>query len=171
MFDNCIENSFIPKVIVLCGNFTSRSISQGTGRDAQRYQGTPNLYPGIESYHDLSLTDNFDSLAELIAAYPLIIRKTHFVFVPGPLDSTINATLPRRPLSSLYVSRLKAKLPKAHFATNPCRVKFFGQEIVVFREDTMARMLRNAVGVKTQARSDDLKRFVRPRSCGLQVPF
>lgn len=39
MFDNCIENSFIPKVIVMCGNFTSKSIMQGGGRDIQRYQG------------------------------------------------------------------------------------------------------------------------------------
>jgi len=39
MFDNCIENSFIPKLIVLCGNFTSTSISHGNGRDVQRYQG------------------------------------------------------------------------------------------------------------------------------------
>lgn len=39
MFDNCIENDFIPKLIVLCGNFTSRSISQGNARDVQRYQG------------------------------------------------------------------------------------------------------------------------------------
>jgi DNA polymerase epsilon subunit 2 len=39
MFDNCIENSFIPKVIVMCGNFTSRSIVQGSGQDIQRYHG------------------------------------------------------------------------------------------------------------------------------------
>lgn len=39
LFDNCIENDFIPKVIVLCGNFSSKSISQGSGRDIQRYQG------------------------------------------------------------------------------------------------------------------------------------
>jgi DNA polymerase epsilon subunit 2 len=47
-----------------------------------------------------------------------------------------------------------------HFATNPCRIKFFAQEIVVFREDVMARMLRNVIGVKTEAKSEDLKRFV-----------
>ncbi|KAG6336845.1 hypothetical protein ID866_2241 [Astraeus odoratus] len=38
MFDNCMENNFIPKAIVMCGNFTSRSITQGSGRDIQRYQ-------------------------------------------------------------------------------------------------------------------------------------
>jgi DNA polymerase epsilon subunit 2 len=104
--------------------------------------------------------ENFDALADLIAAYPLISRSTHFLFVPGPLDITINTTLPRSPLLSSLVGRLKTKVPKAHFGTNPCRIKFFDQEIVIFREDLMARMLRNVVGVKPDVKSEDLKRFV-----------
>jgi DNA polymerase epsilon subunit 2 len=105
--------------------------------------------------------ENFEALADLIASYPVITRGTHFIFVPGPLDKTINSTLPRRPLLSSLVSRLKGKIPHVHFGTNPCRIKFFSQEIVVFRENTMSRMLRNIVGVKPDARTDDLKRYVR----------
>lgn len=108
----------------------------------------------------MRLSDNFDELADLIASYPLITRKTHFIFVPGPLDITVNSTLPRRPLLAALVARLGAKVHKIHFATNPCRIKFFNQEIVVFREDLMAKMLRNVVGVKPDVRSEDLKRFV-----------
>lgn len=105
-------------------------------------------------------TENFDALADLISSYPAIARYTHFVFVPGPLDITANAVLPRRPLLSTFVSRLKSRVPKVHFATNPCRIKFFDQEIVIFREDLMARMLRNLVGVKPDVRNDELKRYV-----------
>ncbi|OCH92936.1 hypothetical protein OBBRIDRAFT_802282 [Obba rivulosa] len=65
MFNHCIDNNFIPKVIILCGNFSRRGISQGNSRE----------------------------------------------------------------------------------------------EIVIFREDLMAKMLRNLVGVKPDVRSDDLKRF------------
>lgn len=100
----------------------------------------------------------------MIAAYPTITRSTHFVFVPGPLDITVNSTLPRRPLLTTLTGKLKTKVPKAHFASNPCRMKFFDQEIVVFREDLMARMLRNVVGVKPEVQSDDLKRFVSYRT-------
>ena len=32
--------------------------------------------------------------------------------------------------------------------------------MVIFREDLMARMLRNLVGVKPNVREDDLKRYV-----------
>lgn len=82
------------------------------------------------------------------------------MFVPGPLDLTQNVALPRRPLLSSMVARLKARVPKVHFATNPCRIKFFQQEIVIFRENIMARMLRNLVGVKPDVQNDDLKRYV-----------
>ncbi|KAF9226558.1 DNA polymerase epsilon, subunit B [Gyrodon lividus] len=142
MFDNCIENSFIPKVIVMCGNFTSRSITQGNGQDVQRYQ------------------ENFDALADLIASYPQITRTTHFVLVPGPLDLTSNVTLPRKSILSSFTSQLRAKVPKVHFASNPCRLKFFAQEIVIFREDTMARMLRNTVEVKPNVAGEDLRRYL-----------
>jgi hypothetical protein len=105
-------------------------------------------------------TENFDGLADLIAAYPSITRNTHFVLVPGPLDITANGILPRQHLLSFLVNRLRTKVPKIHFASNPCRIKFFDQEIVVFREETMTRMLRNAVGVKPDVNSEDLKRYV-----------
>ena len=47
-----------------------------------------------------------------------------------------------------------------HATTNPCRIKFCAQEIVIFREDTMARMLRNTVRVKQEAEGEDLRRYV-----------
>ena len=106
------------------------------------------------------LSEGFDSLADLIASYTLITRRTHFVFVPGPLDLAVNSLLPRKPLLSSFTSRLRSKIPKLHLASNPCRLKFFGQEIVVFRDDIMSRMLRNLVGVKPDARNEDLKRYV-----------
>jgi DNA polymerase epsilon subunit 2 len=165
-FDNCVENDFIPKIIVMCGNFTSRSITHGHARDVLRYQGG-SLRLDIDSAQPTSCAENFDALADLITAYPLIMRSTHFVFIPGPLDITVNSTLPRKPLLSTLIGKLKTRIPKVHFGTNPCRVKFFNQEIVIFREDLMSRMLRNAVGVKPDVKSDDLRRFVRSFS----IPF
>jgi hypothetical protein len=80
--------------------------------------------------------------------------------VPGPSDLTVNAVLPRKPLLASLTARLRSKIPKVHLASNPCRLKFFGQEIVVSRDDLMSRMLRNLVGVKPDARNEDLKRYV-----------
>lgn len=112
--------------------------------------------------HTELITENFDRLADLISSYPAIARSTHFVFVPGPLDVTANSILPLRPILSSFTTKLRTKLSKPHFMSNPCRIKCFGQEIIVYRDDIMARMLRNLVGVKPDVQTDDLKRFVRP---------
>ena len=42
LFENCEDNNFIPKVIVLCGNFSSRGLAQGNAREIRGYQGEPN---------------------------------------------------------------------------------------------------------------------------------
>lgn len=112
--------------------------------------------------HEVAQTnpDGFDALADLVAQYPLIMRYTHFLLVPGPLDLTLNSILPRKPIMSSFTTKLKNKIPKIHFATNPCRIKFFDQEIVIFREDIMSKMLRNMVGAKPDVSSTDLKRYV-----------
>lgn len=161
LFQNCIENNWLPKVFILCGNFSSRGVAGGIGKGIVKYQGAPTFSTAyFQTYHPVFPLDDFDALADLIASYPIITRTCHFVFVPGPQDLCSSAILPRRPILPSFTGRLKAKVPKVHFATNPCRIKFFGQEIVVFREDMMARMLRNLVGVKPDARSEDLKRYV-----------
>ncbi|EKM59210.1 uncharacterized protein PHACADRAFT_181204 [Phanerochaete carnosa HHB-10118-sp] len=142
LFDNCVENQFIPRLIVLCGNFSQRGVAQGNSREIRRYQ------------------DGFDSLAELIASYPVFTRQTHFILVPGPRDITVNSILPRKPIISSFTGKLKSKVPKLHLGSNPCRIKLCDQELVIFREDLMARMLRNLVGVKPDVREDDLKRYL-----------
>lgn len=40
IFDRCVESGAIPRVCVLCGNFTSKGIPQGNAREIQAYQGT-----------------------------------------------------------------------------------------------------------------------------------
>lgn len=74
----------------------------------------------------------------------------HFIFVPGPSDpyDVSNLLLPRRALPNSLIKDIKSKLPKVTFASNPCRILYKSQEIVVFREDLMSRMLRNIVSLK-----------------------
>ncbi|KAG9015440.1 DNA-directed DNA polymerase epsilon, subunit B [Tulasnella sp. JGI-2019a] len=142
ILDGYVENNFVPRLFIFCGNFTSKDVGQGSGLDLIRYQ------------------ENFDQLADLLTSYPRIVSESHFLFIPGPLDPWGSSTLPRPPIPTSFTSRLASKLPKAHFGSNPCRIKFCGQEIVVFRHDLMAKMLRNLVGVKPEVDSGDLKRYL-----------
>lgn len=149
-----------------CSYFAAISLHKGSRRGQVKKCMTIKVRSTCTVSHSVFqtktfLVEGFDRLADLIASYPQLLRQAHFVFVPGPLDLTANSVLPRRPLLSSVTSKLRAKLGnKAHFMSNPCRIKFCGQELVIFREDTMARMLRHLVGVKPDVEKDDLQRFV-----------
>ena len=78
----------------------------------------------------------------------------------------MNGIFPKRPIMQSFTSYLN-QVQKIHFATNPSRIKFYDQEIVIFRENTMARMLRHLIGIKQgpdmsgdDLSGDDLKRYV-----------
>lgn len=52
-------------------------------------------------------------------------------------------------------------MPLISFGSNPCRVRYYSQEIVIFREDMMGRMMRNAVRMgDTTAQGADLRKAV-----------
>jgi len=108
--------------------------------------------------------DGFNALTDLLVSLPLL-HSSHFVFVPGPLDPWSSTTLPRPALPATFSARLTQRIPKARFVSNPCRLRYFGQELVVCREDLMGRMVRNLVGVK-QDEGVDMKRYV-----GIVVPM
>ena len=52
---------------------------------------------------------------------------TRFVFVPGPGDPGPGNVLPRPPLPAALTGALRAALPSAEFASNPCRLRHYMQ--------------------------------------------
>ncbi|GAA5887987.1 hypothetical protein JCM16303_005226 [Sporobolomyces ruberrimus] len=125
VYDGMAEKE-IPRLFVMCGNFRSR----------------PWLADGenIREYTDL-----FSQLANLLAAFPSLLEHSQFLLVPGPTDPWSSSVLPRSPLPESMLKTLIAKIPALALGTNPCRVRWFSQEIVIFRDDLMARVMRNAV--------------------------
>jgi DNA polymerase epsilon subunit 2 len=101
----------------------------------------------------------FNALTDLLLSFPLLLS-SHFVFVPGPLDPWSSQTLPRPALPTTFTSRLTSRIPKARFVSNPCRITYFGLEVVVCREDIMSKMVRNLVTVKDEGKGADMKRYV-----------
>ena len=67
--------------------------------------------------------------------------------MPGPKDvgGGIGNILPRRPLPKSCTTRLLSRVSNAHFGTNPCRLRYCSQEIVLFREDIVNKMRRNCI--------------------------
>ncbi|MCO5559245.1 hypothetical protein L7F22_012840 [Adiantum nelumboides] len=152
MLQGYLDADFIPFAFVLCGSFLENS-KTGKGDVISRYQ------------------DAFSNLGDVLSAFPSIIAASHFVFVPSPSDPFSSPTLPRSALSSAISSKLFGRLNRPslasvkvedhiHFTSNPARLRYFGQDIVVFREDLMGKMLRNTIRLKEEAREVDLKKYL-----------
>ncbi|TRY54201.1 hypothetical protein DNTS_030465, partial [Danionella cerebrum] len=124
-----------PTCFILCGNFSSAPY--GTNRIR-------------------TLKDSFRALADLICEFPSIHNSSRFVFVPGPEDPGPSSVLPRPPLAQNITEEFTQKVPFSIFSTNPCRLQYCSQEMLVFREDLISKMCRNCVRL--------------PSSSSLEVP-
>ena len=126
IFKGYSQSGTIPKLFVFLGNFTSRPFGQGKDDVAQ--------------YKRL-----FDDLGDLIHGYEEFATGSRFVFVPGPTDPGAGNILPRHPLPSYFVKGIKEKVKTVRFATNPCRIRYYTQEIVVSRQNILNKMRRHCV--------------------------
>ncbi|KAF9134753.1 DNA-directed DNA polymerase epsilon, subunit B [Mortierella sp. 14UC] len=120
------SNSTLPLAFVMCGSFKSQ----------------PFLFNGLESGQ---YRDGFNTLAELIAEFPTMATFSYFIFVPGPNDPWGASILPRPKIPDFYTAKIRSLVKRSIFASNPCRIKYCDQEIVIFREDILNRLLRNCI--------------------------
>ncbi|KAI1237435.1 DNA polymerase epsilon subunit 2, partial [Lamprotornis superbus] len=92
-----------------------------------------------------SLKGSLKALADIICEYPSIHKSSRFVFVPGPEDPGPGSILPRPPLAENITQEFRQLVPFSVFTTNPCRIQYCTQEIIIFREDLINKMCRNCV--------------------------
>lgn len=91
------------------------------------------------------MRDGFKTLSDVMLSFPELVETTNFVFVPSVTDPGLANILPRPGLPNVVVSPVLSRVPNCHFASNPCRLQFGTQEIVVFREDVIEKMSRNCI--------------------------
>ncbi|XP_060475752.2 DNA polymerase epsilon subunit 2 isoform X4 [Panthera onca] len=113
-----------PTCFILCGNFSSAPYGKNQVQ---------------------ALKDSLKTLADIICEYPNIHQSSRFVFVPGPEDPGFGSILPRPPLAESITDEFRQRVPFSIFTTNPCRIQYCTQEIIVFREDLVNKMCRNCV--------------------------
>uniref|UniRef100_A0A915PY53 DNA polymerase II subunit 2 n=1 Tax=Setaria digitata TaxID=48799 RepID=A0A915PY53_9BILA len=108
---------------VICGNFCSQ-----VGE--------------ADAYH--RIYDGFRRLAAVLQKDIFTGRNVHFIFIPGPDDPSLNSILPRSPLPFALFELMK-DVPNCSFASNPCRIQYTNQEIVIMRQDLIEKMCRNSI--------------------------
>jgi len=107
----------------------------------------------------LLLADGFNHLADLIAEFPPL-RESKFIFIPGPTDPWSADVVPREGIPETFTQRLRQKVPGAIFATNPCRIKYFTQELVVYREDLLNKLRRKCILPPDEEQEPDATRHL-----------
>nr|XP_061798267.1 DNA polymerase epsilon subunit 2-like [Nerophis lumbriciformis] len=128
-----------PTCFIFCGNFSSVPYGKSQIK---------------------SLKESLKLLADSICAHPNIHNNSRFVFVPGPEDPGPGTILPRPPLADHITEEFRQRVPFSVFTTNPCRIQYCSQELMIIREDLVNKMCRNCVGLPN-ANLDIPNHFVR----------
>ncbi|KAK9277998.1 hypothetical protein L1049_027555 [Liquidambar formosana] len=132
----------VPSLFVFMGNFCS--------------------HPCNLSFHSFSsLRLHFGKLGQIIGAHTRLKEHSRFLFIPGPDDAGPSTVLPRCALPKYLTEELQKHIPNAIFLSNPCRIKFYTQEIVFFRQDLLYRMRRSCLmAPSTEETSDPFEHLV-----------
>lgn len=127
IFDGYSDSgSMVPLAFIFMGNFSSKAFTYSASQSAE-------------------YKDCFSALADLIAEYDNLATHSNFVFVPGNKDPWGGNTLPQRAIPPSFVARMKQKVRNVTFTTNPCRIRYCTQDIVVYREDLLNKLWRNTL--------------------------
>ncbi|KAL8457157.1 hypothetical protein ACS0TY_034318 [Phlomoides rotata] len=136
------NENVVPSLFVFMGNFCSQPCNISF-----------NSYSSIRS--------QFGKLGKMIAAHQRLKEHSRFLFIPGPDDIGPSNVLPRCSLPKYITEELQNHIPNAVFLSNPCRIKYYTQEIVIFRQDLLYRMRRSCLmPPSTEETSDPFEHLV-----------
>ncbi|KAL1461562.1 hypothetical protein WDU94_013447 [Cyamophila willieti] len=110
------------------------------------------------SKHSHVLKEKLATLGMMIADHPYL-SETHFVIVPAQNDSPHVNVLPRPSLPKFITGEFQSFVPHSTMATNPCRIQYCSQEILVVREELLSKMCRNCIHFPEEG--DIAKHFIR----------
>lgn len=127
IFRGYLEDGVSPKVLVLMGNFLS--------------------HPFGQKVDDVTtLADRFTELGKMIKTeFPQMVDECMFVVVPGMNDPGPGNVLPRPPMPKYVMKGFINAIgqERVHLGTNPCRIRYMTQEIVLLRDDLIQKMVRH----------------------------
>lgn len=86
---------------------------------------------------------------------PALKKDTDIILVPALEDPAAPVILPRSPLPNKLCADLKRLVPRIILATNPCRLQYCTQQIVVCRADLVTKLCRNTIHFPQTGKLED----------------
>ncbi|KAI9583514.1 DNA polymerase epsilon subunit 2 [Glossina fuscipes] len=111
-----------------------------------------------------ALRSHFDALAALANDCDRLKQETELILVPSCEDPTAPNILPRPAIPKTLASGLLKAWPRTKLLTNPCRLQYCTQQIVVCRLDLMAKFCRNTLHFPTDINNIE-QHFARTLIC------
>uniref|UniRef100_A0A182Q0Z7 DNA polymerase epsilon subunit n=1 Tax=Anopheles farauti TaxID=69004 RepID=A0A182Q0Z7_9DIPT len=92
-----------------------------------------------------SLKGYFLKLGEILSSCEKLKTQTDLVIVPSIDDPAAANIMPRPPIPSALTTELTKRFPRTILTTNPCRLQYCTQQIVVCRADLVTKLCRNTI--------------------------
>ncbi|XP_050069573.1 DNA polymerase epsilon subunit 2 [Anopheles maculipalpis] len=92
-----------------------------------------------------SLKSLFQKLGDMLSECEKLKTQTDLVIVPSIDDPAAANILPRPPIPDALTMELKKRFPRTILTTNPCRLQYCTQQIVVCRADLVTKLCRNTI--------------------------
>ena len=121
-----LQNGAIkPLIFLICGKFIS---------------------PNTESSRcEVVLRDSLLEFENMLSKFPEITSRSTFLFVPSSEDLVSSDTFPRSQIPESVTARIRSRYPLVNFTSNPSRIEYCTQEIVIIRQDTSKYLKRNSI--------------------------
>lgn len=111
-----------------------------------------------------ALKSKLQALGEVISNNCMMLKKeTDIILVPALEDPTAPVIMPRPPLPETLCSDFKRLVPRTILATNPCRLQYCTQQIVVCRADLVTKLCRNTIHFPESGKLEDHVSIYVPR--------
>ncbi|ETN60561.1 DNA polymerase epsilon subunit 2 [Anopheles darlingi] len=101
------------------------------------------------------LKSRFQMLGELLSTCEKLKAQTDLVLVPSCDDPAAANILPRPPIPNAIAGELVKRYPRTILATNPCRLQYCTQQIVVCRADLVTKLCRNTIHFPKQGHLEE----------------
>ena len=108
-------------------------------------------------YEEISL--DYKKLADLIKQYPRLKTECRFILIPGMDDPCSDGVLPSDQLNAFLGNNEEMDdyllnndfdgIKHVEFASNPCRINFFGKQILVSRYNYYKKIKKNCLYLKS----------------------
>ncbi|XP_046972763.1 DNA polymerase epsilon subunit 2 [Vanessa cardui] len=96
--------------------------------------------------HSTQLKAALINLCDIIIPFTKLRQSCKFIFVPGRGDPIAPNILPRPAIPNSVTKEIRDKLGESViFTTNPCRIQYCTQELVIIRQDLVTKMCRNSI--------------------------